>query len=104
MLYDEEFLEAQGNDWDTMLTNFKNDKKTFSKEKRLISSYSVDIDSTVDYATVKGRECATLNSSTFETVKSKSTRTYAKFMCRKDNNGKWKILGWEKTDASESEE
>lgn len=102
MLYDEELLGEEENSWDNMLQNFETDKKAFSKAKRVISVYTVDSDSAVEYAELEGKECATLTSSTLETVKSKNTKTYAKFMCRKDSDGKWKILGWEQIDASEA--
>lgn len=102
LLYDEELLEDQENSWDNMLQKLKEDKKKFSKEKRVLSTYTVDKESAVTYAEVAGKECATLTSTTMETVKSKGARAYAKFMCRKDGDGKWKILGWEQIDKSET--
>lgn len=104
LLYDEELLATEGNSWENMLENFKKDKKNFSNAKRVISSYTVEGDKSVKYATLEGKECATVFSDTLETVKSKNTMTHAKFMCRKDDNGKWKILGWEKTAANEADE
>lgn len=104
MLYDDEFLEAEGNSYEEMEAAFKKDKAAFSKAKCLISSYIVDDDNQVKRGEVDGRECATLSVSILETVKSKSTKTYASFMCRKSEDGKWKILGWEQEKGSDSKE
>ena len=101
-LYDEEFLAQEGNDYEDMLETFKEEKKKFTKEKRLISSYTVDSEKDVVYGEIDGRECATLTTSTIEKVDDKNTQTFEKFVCRKDADGKWKILGWELTDSSES--
>jgi hypothetical protein len=101
MLYDDELLDEDGNSYDDMLASLKEDREKFTKDKRFISSYVVEEDKYVEYATVDGKECATLNTNTLETVDKKTTQTYEKFMCRKDSDGKWKIVGWEITDASE---
>lgn len=102
LLYDQELLAEEGNDWDTMLGNLKKDVETFGKEKRTISTYMVDPESSVKYAKLEGKECATLTATVMETAKSKSTKAYAKFMCRKDGDNQWKIMGWEQTDASDA--
>lgn len=105
LLYDDEFLAADGNSYEEMLSSFQEDKKAFNKANRVISSYTVDAESDVEYGAIDDRECASLTTSTLETInKSKNTQTYAKFMCRRDEDGKWKILGWEKTSASDTEE
>ena len=102
LLYDEEMLAEEENGWDNMLENIKQDKETFSKQKRVISTYKVDIGSDVNYAKLDGKECATLISTTMETVNSKTTIAYARFLCRKADDGKWKIVGWEQIDANEA--
>jgi hypothetical protein len=105
MLYDEELLQEDGNSYKEMLATLKKEKKEFTKDKRFISSYVVDEDKDVVYGKIDGTDCATLVTSTLETVnKSKSTQTYEKFICRQNEDGKWKIVGWEKTDASTEEE
>lgn len=103
MLYDDEFLEAEGNSYEEMEEAFQKDKAAFSKAKRLISSYIVDDDNQVKRGEVDGKECATLTVSILETKKSKSMKTYASFMCRKSEDGKWKILGWEQDKGSDSD-
>lgn len=101
VLYDEELLAEEGNSFEKMRENFQKEKEAFRKEKRLIASYIVDSDSDVDYASIDERECATLKSITLEKIekKTKKTRTVEQFICRKDQDGKWKILGWKQVDA-----
>jgi hypothetical protein len=105
MLYDEEFLQEDGNSYKEMLAALKKEKKQFTKDKRFISSYVVQEDKEVEYGKVDGKDCASLVTSTLETVnKSKSTQTYEKFLCRQADDGKWKIMGWETTDAPDEDE
>ncbi len=99
MLYDEEFLASEGNSYEDMLAALKKDKEEFKREKRMISSYLVDGEKKVEHAELDGKECATLMSSILETAGSKNTQTYAEFICRRDGDGRWKILGWERTSA-----
>lgn len=102
LLYDEEMLNEEGNSLEDMLERMKEDKKSFQKDKRTISSYMVDGDRAVEYSEVDGKECASLTSSVLEDVKSKKTKSYASFLCRKSEDGKWKILGWEQIDESQA--
>lgn len=102
LLYDEELLNEEGNSLDDMLKEIKTDKESFQKENRIISSYTVDKETAVEYSEVDKRECATLTSSILEDKKSEKTRSYARFLCRKDDDGKWKILGWEQIPESEA--
>jgi len=98
-LYDEELLSLNGNSWDKMLVNFQTDRETYKKQKKVISIYSVDANQSVKYGTVKGKRCATLDTSTMETVGEKHTRTYEKFVCRQDSSNHWKIVGWKQVKA-----
>lgn len=102
-LYDEEFLAKDENQWDTMLKNFKADVENYRDNSRIISIYTVDSSSSAEYGEVEGKECATLISSVMIKEKSKRMKTFEKFMCRKNDDGKWKILGWEQADSEDQE-
>lgn len=105
LLYDEEFLKQKGNSEDDMYKALKNDIKAFDESKNFISSYIVQEDDQVKYAEVEGKEEATLVASVLETSrKSKTTESYAKYICRKDSKGRWKILGWQQITAAEAEQ
>ncbi|MDE6850930.1 MAG: hypothetical protein K2J67_00360 [Lachnospiraceae bacterium] len=100
--YDAELLEGEGNSWDDMLAQVKKDQSSYAKKERTIASYTVQPNSTVQYAELDGRECATVISGVLTKEKSKRSQVYEKFMCRKDEDGRWRILGWQQTvDANE---
>ncbi len=101
LLYDEELLAEEGNSYEKMCDNFRKEKEAFRKEKRLIASYMVDSETDVEYAELDDRECATLKTMTLEKIekKTKKTKTAEQFICRKDDSGKWKILGWKQIDS-----
>ena len=103
-LYDDEFLGQKGNSEEDMYQSLKKDIKKFDDAKNHISSYIVQEDDQVQYAEVKGKEEATLVASVLETSKkSKTTESYAKYICRKDSKEHWKILGWQQITAEEAE-
>ncbi|MCH5268416.1 MAG: hypothetical protein J1E62_08745 [Lachnospiraceae bacterium] len=97
LLYDEELLAESGNSWDNMYDNLKKDKEQYAKDSQVIATYAVQKSSTVNYATIDGKECATVVTGTSLKAKSKREQTYEKFMLRKDSKGNWRILGWEQT-------
>ena len=85
-----------------MSDNLKKDQASYIKEKKTISSYMVQKNSTIQSGKIDGKECATVISAAMTKKKSDRTQTYEKFLCRKDDAGKWKIMGWEQTsDAGE---
>lgn len=101
-LYDDEFLAQKDNSYETMLENFKKDKEKADDNDQLISAYVAQENDTVEVKDLDGKECAMIITSTLIKVDGKMTKTYEKFMCRKDSEGKWKILGWQQTTADEA--
>lgn len=95
--YDTELLEGEGNSWDEMLKQVQKEQKEYKKKKRTISTYVVQPNSTVPYADLDGKEGATVMSGVLTKEKSKRRQVYEKFVCRKDQDGKWRILGWKQT-------
>lgn len=104
MLYDDELLAEKENSYDAMLKNFKKDREEYQdKDKKISSAYNVQENNTISVKKLDGRDCATVITSTLIKAKGeKGTKTFEKFMCRRDNNGKWKILGWQQTNADEA--
>ena len=103
-LYDEELLSQKGNSEKDMYAALKKDIQKFDDNKNFISSYIVEEDDQVEYAQVDGKDEATLIASVMQTSKkSKTTESYAKYICRKDSEGRWKILGWQQITAKEAE-
>ncbi len=78
-LYDEEFLAIEENSWENMLGSFKKDRDEY------------------------GRETVSINCNALIKQKAKRINVYEEFMCRRDNDNNWKILGWKKTDAGDGQ-
>lgn len=104
LLYDEEFLAQEDNSFETMLENFKKEKENYEDNNQMISACVVQENKTVEVKELDGQECTTIITSAMVKSKGKTVKTYEKFMCRRDSNGKWKILGWQQTTADEAEE
>lgn len=101
-LYDKEFLALDENSRENMLKNLKKDQSEYAKANRTISNYIVQQNSTVKYGKVDGKDCASVISVAMTKQKSERKQTYEKFLCRRDEDGNWKIMGWEQTsDAQE---
>lgn len=94
-LFDAQLLEE--NTFDDQWKDFQEEYEKFSKAKKMISSYSVDKNSSVDKKTIDDRRYAYLCVSYL--VQDGSAGAYEKsneqFVLREDADGKWKILGWE---------
>ena len=101
MLYDDEFLAASENSWDNMLLKFELDRKNFLEKEKMISSYAVQEDKDVKYGMIDGKEGATLYVDILEVEGEENVRSRGEYICRKDAEGKWKILGWEQVDNTE---
>lgn len=105
LLYDEELLATENNSYEAMLENFKADREKYQESKQTISTaYIVQKNETVVVKKVDNRECTSIISSTMLTAKGDTTKTFEEFFCRKDSDGKWKILGWQQTTAGAASE
>lgn len=100
MLYDDELLAGEGNSYEEMLKSFKEDKE--KTERSISTACIVQANDTVQVVELDGKECATVISFCLIKEDGKMTQTYEKFMCRRDNNNKWKILGWQPTNADDA--
>lgn len=98
-LFDEELLIA--NPWDEHLEDLKKDINEYQKAKRKISNYVVDKNSSSVNGKVDDRECAVIHASFLVQEGDGYTKSYEQFLLRKDENGKWKILGWELVEPQE---
>ncbi|MCR4693973.1 MAG: hypothetical protein K5773_01450 [Pseudobutyrivibrio sp.] len=92
-LLDDELLSY--NPKDVYLSSLKLEIADYKNRKRTIVSSSVSDSKEVQYKTVKGDECAFVQTYYFVREGSSYTRTYEEFCLRKDENGDWKILAWQ---------
>ncbi len=93
---DEELLEI--NTLENQIIILKEEIDEFKEENKKLSNYSIEESESIVYWTKDGRDYASvLVSSTF--TKSKELiKVYEDFTLRRDEDGKWKILGWSLSD------
>lgn len=96
-MYDEELLNDDDNSWKAMSDRLKKDKAEYAEDKKTISTYTVEQNSSVKYGKVDGKDCATVITATMIKKKTERSMVYEKFLCRKDSGNNWRILGWDIT-------
>lgn len=101
-LFDAELLLV--NPESTFLENTKAEIEEFRAIERKITDYVLEETNQIEYYKEDGRECAKISVKYFLYDESGFSRTYEDFLMRKDENGRWKILGWQMTPANEQEE
>lgn len=94
ILFDQELLEV--NSFDTQLEGLKEEILDYEKSKRTLVSSSVEKSSTVKYWTDEGEDYAGIIAS-YTSKDKEVTKSYERYILRKDDQGKWRILGWELT-------
>ncbi len=99
-LYDDDLLKL--NPEKDFYNNLEDEMKENEKRNRSIVSYEECDSADVTYKTVNGYECAYVYSYYFGKEGNNFTRTYQKFCLRKDKQGRWKILTWEKVGVEET--
>lgn len=91
-VFDEELLK--NNREDTQLSAFTAAKYKFEDSKRIIMDYKVNDTIGEDYATNDYGELCTVDATFYLKDNSAYPKEMYTFMLRKDDSGKWKILGW----------
>ena len=91
-LYDSELAEK--NPRDEYLLSLKDEVKTFETADYTIVTYTPSASTEVDYYTVDGRECASINCAYSIKKGAEYVTSLQTFVLRKDlSTGRWKILG-----------
>lgn len=101
-LFDAELLES--NPEDTYFDALKADIAEYKETDKTIVSSSVCDSNDVKYQTVDGDECAYVTASYFINESKKYSRTNQTYVLRKDEDGKWKILVFYKTEGESQNE
>lgn len=102
LLMDDELLDQ--NPKDQYLIMLEADIKDYKDNERTISDTTVSDSSDIEYKTVDGKECAYAVSSYFVKEGKSYSRTYQKYVLRKDDDGKWKILGYKMVEGESSDD
>lgn len=94
ILFDQELLD--NNTFEDQMKDLKAEISDYRKVNRVIIGSAVAKSNSVDYYKKGEKEYASIVAS--YTLKDKEVKkTYERFTLRKDDNGKWRILGWEIT-------
>lgn len=104
-LFDTELLD--NNPREAYVAALKSDIASYQSNSRVIESSDVSDSRDIKYVndSEKDDNLAFVDSSYFmKEGKSTFTKTYMQFVLRKDDSGKWKILGFYKIDAPSSED
>lgn len=97
LLMDEEL--AANNPKEDYLQNVREEINDFKEAERIIVSYTLESSNEIEFGTIDGRECANVQMSYFIKEKNSYSKTYQQYLLRKDDDGKWKILGFEKIEG-----
>ena len=101
-LMDDELLEL--NPFEQYMADLQSEIDLYKMNEKVIVKSTVSDSNDVIYKVVKGQQCAYVTSYYFcKEGKSDFTRTYEKFVLRKDSSGNWKILAWKLIDGDEEE-
>lgn len=98
-LFDEELLAV--NPAETFVEHTREEIEKFRSMERKITDYVLEETSEIEYYKENGRECAKISVKYFLYDKNGFSKTYEDFLLRKDEKGRWKILGWQITPANE---
>lgn len=98
-LYDDELVANQ--DYDTYLEDLKGEIASYKEKDWSISSYSTSSSMDVEEFEKDGYEWAQLYA--FYNVRQSTTivGVTEQFLMRKDEDGRWKIYGWQQVDTAE---
>ncbi|MCI8409137.1 MAG: hypothetical protein HFJ09_07710 [Lachnospiraceae bacterium] len=102
VLFDDDLIAA--NSLEQQLEDLKKEIKEFQKKKQTISNYVIDKDSSVKEKKIKEKEYATLVVSYLIKEDRGYNKTYEQFILRKDEENKWKILGWDLVKGEDEEQ
>lgn len=98
-LYDQEMLDESKNSFNNMKKKLRKDIDKRKDAKESFSSYVVQSNDTLTVRKMDEKEYTTVISYILIKAKGNTGKVYENFMCRKDKDGKWKILGWEQSTA-----
>jgi len=101
LLMDEEL--AAVNPKEDYLKKVKAEILAFEVAERTIVSYTLESSNEVEFGKIDDSESAIVRTSYFIKEKNSYSKTYQDYLLRKDTDGKWKILGFEKVEGDSSD-
>lgn len=101
-LFDEELLNE--NPFDEYYEELKTEVDQYKDENKIINRTIIDKSSEVVYSTVEEQKYASINVTYYLKSKSGTSKVVETYVLRKDENERWKILGWKEYEESEWEQ
>ena len=101
LLMDEDL--AANNPREEYLKRVKAEIIAFAAAERTIVSYTLESSNEIEFGTVGDEESAVIQTSYFIKEKNSYSKTYQDYLLRKDADGNWKILGFEKVKGDTSD-
>lgn len=101
-LFDEELLQA--NPFNEYYEELKTEIAQYKDENKIINRTILDKSSEVVYSTVEGKRYASINCIYYLKSRSGTSKVVETYILRKDENDRWKILGWKEYEESEWEQ
>lgn len=102
-LYDDELLQDDKNTYENMLKKLKGDKKKRLDAGQTFLPSVVQKNNTLKIVKMDGKDSAAVMTATTIKGKKETAKVYERFVCRKGDDGKWKILGWQQVPQAEAE-
>lgn len=100
-LFDDE-LKAE-NPFDEYYDDLKEEVEAFASENKVISRIILEKSSEVVYSTVDEQKYASINCTYYLKSDEGTSKVDETYILRKDESGRWKILGWKEYEGSEWE-
>lgn len=101
-LFDEELLKH--NEYSAYMDRLRAEVKSYKDAGRFISGYQIEDGYNIEYIKSEGKEYAKVNVKYYVREGKNVINTYEEYTLRKDEDGKWRILYWELSDAASMEE
>ena len=101
-LFDEELLKH--NEYSAYMDRLRDEVKSYKNAGRFISGYQIEDGYNIEYIKSEGKEYAKVNVKYYVREGKNVINTYEEYTLRKDEDGKWRILYWELSDAASMEE
>ena len=101
-LFDEELKNS--NPFDEYYEELKTEVSQYKDEKKIINRTILDKTSEIVYSTVEEQKYASLNCTYYLKSASGTSKVIETYILRKDEEDRWKILGWKEYEESEWEQ
>lgn len=100
-LFDAELLKH--NEYNEYMDRLRVEVKEYKDAGRFISGYQIEDGYNIEYFKSEGKEYARVNVKYYVREGKNVINTYEEYTLRKDEEGKWRILYWELSDAASME-